>query len=149
MVVRLIPVCECGHIFKDGIHCLYEEYTDGPVTLREHTFDPPICPVCREKIEAITAYRSPPRSILHEKRKRYAEVGDYVKIVSSKSPTNRFSVGRIYKVARLLSEEGWNIPGCVILDCGEPYAKPSEYIIVSEYEYQIQKEKELSRKSTL
>lgn len=62
--------------------------------------------------------------------KNYAKVGDYVKIIRSVSPTNRFEVGKTYRVVRLLSEDGWDIPGCVILDCGEPYAKPSEYVVI-------------------
>lgn len=65
---------------------------------------------------------------------QYAQVGDYVKIVKSLSPLNRFEVGKIYKVVQLLSDGDWNIPGCVNLDCGGIYAKPSEYVVIKNYQ---------------
>ena len=57
MVIKLIPVCECGHIFSDGIYCTNEEHEEGPITYCEQFFDPPICPECGEPIEGVE-YRS-------------------------------------------------------------------------------------------
>lgn len=53
MVVKLIPVCECGHIFHEGIVCKLEQYQQGPITFCEHFFDPAVCPECGERITAI------------------------------------------------------------------------------------------------
>ena len=56
--LRMLPVCEYGYVFKDGVD-IYNEYVDisdglGSCFKREiWCIDPPKCPICKREIEAI------------------------------------------------------------------------------------------------
>lgn len=65
---------------------------------------------------------------------RHAKVGEYVRIVKSDYILNRYKVGEIHKVVRLLDEDGWKRPGHVFLDCGGIHAIPSEYVVLEGYD---------------
>lgn len=54
--LKMLPVCECGHIFEDGI-VLYKDIAE--INNLKHAInriDPPYCPSCKRKIECIEHY---------------------------------------------------------------------------------------------
>jgi hypothetical protein len=54
--LRMLPVCSCGYIFKDGI-AIHEDINekDG-IKYATHTIEPHMCPNCKKKIECVENY---------------------------------------------------------------------------------------------
>ena len=55
--LRLLPVCNCGYIFENGI-ILYEKTAETPNGIKygKACFEPAACPNCKREIECIVNY---------------------------------------------------------------------------------------------
>ena len=53
--VRMMPVCNCGHIFVRGLvyHESIEEANGAPVKYKRGCFTPMNCPMCNRYIESV------------------------------------------------------------------------------------------------
>lgn len=54
-----LPVCECGHVFREGITLrtdLLEHYSPAhklPIAYAQPRFEPAMCPKCEKRIETL------------------------------------------------------------------------------------------------
>lgn len=55
--LKLLPVCQCGYIFEDGI-VIYKntEETSNGIKYGKVCFEPVACPHCQREIECIMNY---------------------------------------------------------------------------------------------
>lgn len=57
MVVKLLPVCECGHIFREGIQITKNisevKRSNDYIKYGTYHINPPICPNCKQVIEGV------------------------------------------------------------------------------------------------
>ena len=53
MILRYVPVCECGYVFYDGVSITEERYVSDGLYRETHMFDPRACPKCGERITGI------------------------------------------------------------------------------------------------
>lgn len=53
MMVKFLPVCECGYIFRKGIVCEEIVSERGSFKSCSYRFTPERCPKCGEMIQAI------------------------------------------------------------------------------------------------
>lgn len=53
--IKLLPVCDCGYVFIDGINVYEDVFAINDKIKSMHIyFTPTICPQCKRKIECIT-----------------------------------------------------------------------------------------------
>lgn len=55
--LRLLPVCDCGYMFEDGIVvCEKTIETSNGIKYGKTCFEPASCPNCKREIECIVNY---------------------------------------------------------------------------------------------
>lgn len=55
--LKLLPVCDCGYIFRDGV-IGYEDIhkMNNEIKVVHRSIEPPMCPNCKKRIECIEYY---------------------------------------------------------------------------------------------
>lgn len=57
MVVKLLPVCECGYIFREGIEITKNinevKGSNDHIKYGTYNINPPKCPNCKQIIEGV------------------------------------------------------------------------------------------------
>lgn len=55
--LKLLPVCECGHVFRDGVTITKDtnetKGSNGHIRYGTYHINPPTCPNCKRLIEGI------------------------------------------------------------------------------------------------
>lgn len=54
--LKMLPVCNCGHIFRDGIVVYKKILKTNGIKYPEYSIEPNMCPNCKKKIECIEHY---------------------------------------------------------------------------------------------
>ena len=55
--LKMLPVCNCGYIFREGIIIHEDINTKNKIKYATHTIEPAICPNCKKEIECIEDYK--------------------------------------------------------------------------------------------
>lgn len=51
--LKMLPVCSCGYVFKDGV-TIHQHINDiFRIGYLEYSIEPSICPMCKKEIECI------------------------------------------------------------------------------------------------
>jgi len=51
--LKMLPVCDCGYVFKDGVVCSMMYHKVGDIEYPMYFIEPNICPNCKKVIECI------------------------------------------------------------------------------------------------
>ena len=54
--LKLLPVCNCGYVFRDGVTICRSIEENNALKHAEFTINPPMCPNCKKKIECLEGY---------------------------------------------------------------------------------------------
>lgn len=57
VTVTMLPVCECGYIFRNGLLVAQEIVEAKGYKYGVYSVEPPFCPNCHRRIEAISENR--------------------------------------------------------------------------------------------